>query len=145
LKRAITEREADAEYVSEQRVETLRQQRIDERDSGLEAIQASRIKVLRKLSMARGRLQPPSSAPPYALSTSSLKGGRDVISEYATYSSRVYAPIIRDGQRPDKVTSSRSAGYDLFSTSRSDSDMGSESHYWPIYVFLSLVRHIGEK
>eukprot|EP00628_Pelagophyceae_sp_CCMP2097_P023352 CAMPEP_0184224330 /NCGR_PEP_ID=MMETSP0976-20121227/19690_1 /TAXON_ID=483370 /ORGANISM="non described non described, Strain CCMP2097" /LENGTH=543 /DNA_ID=CAMNT_0026529263 /DNA_START=54 /DNA_END=1685 /DNA_ORIENTATION=- len=103
LQRALVERDADSEYVAEQRVEALRQTRIDDRDAGLEQIQAQRIKVLRKLSMARGRLRLPVSAPHFA-SSKGLTGGRDIIAEYATYSSKVYAPVKRDGATVDDAT-----------------------------------------
>ncbi|KAH8073877.1 hypothetical protein JL721_2424 [Aureococcus anophagefferens] len=99
LRQALVDRDQDNEFLAEQRVEALRQRQIEERDRSVEQIQSQRIKVLRKLSMARGRLQMPASEPPGSKRRS---GNRDIISEYGTYSSRVYAPIARLGQRPDK-------------------------------------------
>jgi hypothetical protein len=105
LRQALIDRDQDNEFLAEQRVEALRQRQIEERDKALESIQSQRIKVLRKLSMARGRLQMPASDPP----GSKKRSGRDIIAEYGTYSSRVYAPIARLGQRPDK----HSEGFDV--------------------------------
>ena len=99
LRQALIDRDQDNEFLAEQRVEALRQRQIEARDRSVEQIQSQRIKVLRKLSMARGRLQMPASDPPGSKRRS---GHRDIISEYGTYSSRVYAPIARLGQRPDK-------------------------------------------
>ena len=64
LRQALVDRDQDNEFLAEQRVEALRQRQIEERDRSVEQIQSQRIKVLRKLSMARGRLQMPASEPP---------------------------------------------------------------------------------
>lgn len=106
LRHAINERDQDREFLAEQRVETLRQKRGEVRDRALEGIQAQRIKTLRKLSLARGRLQlPASETPVVALSGKDARrkrGNRDIISEYANYSSAVYAPVTRTGTKLDK-------------------------------------------
>ena len=109
LRRALDERDQDREFMQEQRVDTLRQKRGEVRDRALESIQAQRIKTLRKLSLARGRL---SQKEPYSAPTpvSNLTGkdarrrkaGRDIIAEYANYSSTQYAPITREGTKLDK-------------------------------------------
>lgn len=90
LRQALSDRDAEAEFLVEQRVEAMRQRQIVERDRSLDKIQAQRLKVLRKLSMARGRIRAPS------------KHKRNLIEEYAGYASQVYAPLTRLGRRTDK-------------------------------------------
>jgi len=92
LHAAIHERDQENEFLSEQRIEALRQRKLEEKDQAIAAIQQRRIKVLRKLSKARKQATP-SLDPPK----------RDIIGEYANYSSKVYAPITRSGQHPDKA------------------------------------------
>jgi len=88
LRQAIQERDEGNEFVAEQRVELLRQQRMDEKEAKLAKIQTKRIKVLRKLAKERGTVR---------ITTSFEGRKRDIIGEYAEYSSKVYAPIKRDG------------------------------------------------
>jgi hypothetical protein len=91
LHAAIHERDQENEFLSEQRIEALRQRKLEEKDQAIAAIQQRRIKALRKLSKARKTATPPLDPPK-----------RDIISEYASYGSKVYAPITRGGQHPDK-------------------------------------------
>jgi len=93
LHAAIHERDQENEFLSEQRIEALRQRKLEEKDQAIAAIQQRRIKVLRKLSKARKQATP-SLDPPK----------RDIIGEYANYSSKVYAPTTRKGQHPDKAS-----------------------------------------
>lgn len=97
LDRALAERDAETDFVIEQRIEAMRQRYMEKRDRSLDCIQAQRLKVLRKLSIARGKLRMPSSLPVYA-----HRRRRDIIEEYASYASRVYAPMKREGRVPDK-------------------------------------------
>ncbi|KAJ8603347.1 hypothetical protein CTAYLR_004264 [Chrysophaeum taylorii] len=87
LRQALEARDQEADFLVDQRVEAMRQRKIEIRDASIDDIQARRIKVLRKLAAARGRIP------------------RD----YGGYASRVYAPIAREGRRPDK----KSADYDV--------------------------------
>ena len=93
LRSAIEERDQGNEFLAEQRVEALRLRRVEEKDRALAAIQSKRIKILRKLTKARADLP-----------TGELNGAskRDIINEYADFSSKVYAPTTRSGQHPDK-------------------------------------------
>lgn len=93
LHAAIHERDQENEFLSEQRIEALRQRKLEEKDQAIAAIQQRRIKVLRKLSKARKQATPALDPPK-----------RDIIAEYASYASRVYAPITRQGQHPDKAS-----------------------------------------
>lgn len=101
LDRALVERDAEADFVIEQRIEAMRQRYMEKRDRSLDCIQAQRLKVLRKLSIARGKLRMPSSLPVYG---HRRRRHRDIIEEYASYASRVYAPMKREGQLPDKTS-----------------------------------------
>ncbi|CEM35011.1 unnamed protein product [Vitrella brassicaformis CCMP3155] len=75
------------------RVERIRVKKIDNKDRRIAKGQKKRIKTLRKMyrekAMAETLLQ-------------SRK--RDVIKDYAATGSTVYAPILREGQRPDTAT-----------------------------------------
>ncbi|CAN0565772.1 unnamed protein product, partial [Ectocarpus sp. 12 AP-2014] len=53
LKRAMRERDQGAEFLAQQRIEALRQAKVEGCERVVGAIQASRIKVLRKLAKAR--------------------------------------------------------------------------------------------
>mmetsp|Transcript_32348 Transcript_32348/g.84988 ORF Transcript_32348/g.84988 Transcript_32348/m.84988 type:complete len:615 (-) Transcript_32348:140-1984(-) len=96
LRSAIAERDQGNEFLAEQRVEALRQRRVEQKDNALAVIQAKRIKILRKLTKARGNMLPAAAG----------AGGnttkRDIIEEYARFCSKVYAPNTRTGQHPDK-------------------------------------------
>jgi hypothetical protein len=92
LKRALDEREETSEFLSSQRVEAIRQSRMDAREKVLQKIRKKRINVLRKLARKRNTVDP-------VLSDSAK---RDIINDYFDRGSSVYAPLKRDGQRkPD--------------------------------------------
>ena len=86
LRQAITERDQGNEFLAEQRVEALRQKKMEYKDKAMQDIQNRRIKVLRKLTKSRANVR-----------VESGKTKRDIIGDYANFSSKVYAPIIRDG------------------------------------------------
>merc|ERR1712151_611107 len=69
----------------------MRQRKEEERDRTLAACQRRRIKVLRKMQKERQKSE-----------TRSTK--RDVIAEYADFTSQVYAPLARHGHVPDSNT-----------------------------------------
>lgn len=92
LKRALDEREETTEFLSSQRVEAIRQSRMDAREKTLQKIRKKRINVLRKLARKRNTVDP-------VLSNSAK---RDIINDYFDRGSSVYAPQKRDGARqPD--------------------------------------------
>ncbi|KAJ1632538.1 solute carrier, TRAMD3 or PAT1-domain-containing protein [Pavlovales sp. CCMP2436] len=70
----------------EDRVEHTRQIQLTEKDKALSAIQRRRIKALRKLSDARKTVD-----------ADEAEQTRDIVREYADYSSAVYAPVTREG------------------------------------------------
>merc|ERR1719198_2592865 len=95
LRSAVNERDEGNEFLAERRIE--------ERDHAVARIQAQRIKVLRKLTKARGKLVPPGGEG--AAMSVDAKGGkaskkakaankRDIIADYANFGSEVYAPIM---------------------------------------------------
>lgn len=91
LKRAMDERDQGNEFMVQQRIEALRQSKVEERERHQKQLQQRRIKVLRKLTKARE-----------SLSDGGHKKGRDIIEEYANCASAVYAPIQREGRRLDR-------------------------------------------
>jgi hypothetical protein len=94
LRQAITERDQGNEFLAEQRVEALRQKKMEYKDKAMQDIQNRRIKVLRKLTKSRANVR-----------VESGKTKRDIIGDYANFSSKVYAPIIRDGAAADAQAS----------------------------------------
>ena len=66
LEQALRERDESSEYLASQRVESIRQARMEVREINLMKIRNKRIKVLRKLANKRNKQQPilSSSEPP---------------------------------------------------------------------------------
>merc|ERR1712216_14867 len=91
LKEALGERSTKREADQDDKVERMRQRKEEERDRTLAACQRRRIKVLRKMQKERQKSE-----------TKSTK--RDVIAEYADFTSQVYAPMARHGHVPDSNT-----------------------------------------
>merc|ERR1719247_325105 len=91
LKQALGERNLKHEGAQDDKVERMRQRKEEERDRVLAACQRRRIKVLRKMQKERQKTE-----------TRSTK--RDVIAEYADFTSQVYAPLARHGHVPDSNT-----------------------------------------
>lgn len=88
LAKALEEREESNEFLASQRVEAIRQSRMDVREKTLKKIRKKRIDILRKLARKRN-------------TTDSQIGStkqRDVINDYFDRSSEVYAPLRRDGK-----------------------------------------------
>mgnify|MGYP005991038877 CR=1 FL=1 len=106
---AVHEREAAREWVSEQRAESVRQRVEADKDRALTTIQKKRIKTLRKLSKARAAHEEHVDALTGrggAGAGGAASGGahnrgrrsqRDIIGEYANYSSKIYAPVAHSG------------------------------------------------
>jgi hypothetical protein len=98
LARTLEEREESNEFLASQRVEAIRQSRMDVREKTLKKIRKKRIDILRKLARKRN-------------TTDSLISGtksRDVINDYFDRSSDVYAPLKREG----KVNPTESRAFD---------------------------------
>jgi len=91
LKAALQERGMKREADQDDKVERMRQRKEEERDRVLASCQRRRIKVLRKMQKERVKTE-----------TRSTK--RDVIAEYADFTSQVYAPLARNGHVPDSNT-----------------------------------------
>merc|ERR1719446_1485979 len=68
----------------DERIEHARQIKLTEKDKEISQIQRRRIKALRKLSDARKTVE-------------AKKSPRDIVTEYADYSSEQYAPLTRNG------------------------------------------------
>ena len=92
LEHAIYERDRENEFMGEQRIEALRQLKLEQKEHDIHVIQQRRIKALRKLSKARKAAEPNGKS----------KSSRDIISQYENYGSKVYAPLLRSGQFPDR-------------------------------------------
>jgi len=89
LQSALVEREKETEEKHAQRTEEIRLKKTENKERALAKIQRNRIKVLRKMYKARKNVE--------------FKGAkRDIIQEYASFGSTVYAPITRDGLSLDK-------------------------------------------
>jgi hypothetical protein len=88
LERALADREESNEFLTSQRLETVRLARMEEREKVLQKIRNKRIKALRRLAHQRNISDP-------VLSDGT---GRDIINDYFDRGSRVYAPVRRDGQ-----------------------------------------------
>lgn len=88
LERTLQERDENIEFLSSQRIEAIRQTRMDIREKTLQKIRKKRINILRKLARKRNTVDP-------VLSTSTA---RDIINDYFDRGSDVYAPNRRDGQ-----------------------------------------------
>jgi hypothetical protein len=99
LQRTLNEREESIEFLSSQRIEAIRQTRMDIREKTLQKIRKKRINILRKLARKRNTVDP-------VLSTST---SRDIINDYFDRGSNVYAPNRRDGQ----TKSSENHRYDI--------------------------------
>lgn len=91
IERALKDHDESNEFLAAQRVEGLRQIRMEEREKTLLKIRDKRIKVLRRLAHRRNQVDP-------RLSTSE---GPDPINHYFDKGSHVYAPIKRAGPVPD--------------------------------------------
>jgi len=87
IERALHGRDDTHEFLASQRVEGLRQIRMEEREKTLLKIRDKRIKVLRRLAHRRNQIDP-------RLSSSE---GPDPISDYFDKGSNIYAPIKRSG------------------------------------------------
>lgn len=88
LEQALREKNESAEFLASQRVESIRQNRMEERETNLQKIRNKRIKVLRKLANRRNQQDP-------QLSSTEPK---DIIDSYFDKASEVYAPIRRKGE-----------------------------------------------
>ena len=87
LRQALEEKNESAEFLSSQRVESIRQARMEERETNLQKIRNKRIKVLRKLANRRNQQEP-------QLSSTEPK---DIIDSYFDKASEVYVPLRRKG------------------------------------------------
>lgn len=96
LEAALREKDREATYASEQRVEALRQRRIEQKDIAVAAIQRRRITHLRKLAQQRKLEEARIQKKP---------NKRDIIADYADYKSKVYAPKTRLGLLVDQQSS----------------------------------------
>eukprot|EP00736_Rhodelphis_marinus_P005056 Rmarinus@m.3830 len=87
IKQAIFNRDQEKMRVNAENIEHVRQMRMAEKERKLADIQKRRIKILRKLTKKRAK----------AMSDPRQMRRRDIVRDYAQYSSKVYAPIMRDG------------------------------------------------
>lgn len=95
LVQALRNREDKVESQHDDKVERLRKAKEEERDRLLAQTQRKRIQVLRKMFKGRQRA---------SAVCDGKQPKRDVIAEYADFTSRVYAPVRRQGHVPDTKT-----------------------------------------
>ncbi|GMF10576.1 unnamed protein product [Phytophthora lilii] len=93
LEQALADREKENAFLSEQRLEALRQRLLHEKENALESIQQERVAALRKLTKKRAQRQQERGFGAFR-----PERGRDIIAEYANFGSQVYAPVTRDGK-----------------------------------------------
>ncbi|CAM9223040.1 unnamed protein product, partial [Ectocarpus fasciculatus] len=87
LKVALDEKNDTNEFLASQRVESVRQARMEDREKVMQGIRKNRIQVLRRLARKRNEAEPLLSG----------TTGRDIINEYYDRGSTVYAPLKRQG------------------------------------------------
>jgi hypothetical protein len=87
LQKALEERNEMREFLGSQRVASIRQAKLEDREHNMQSIRKSRIQVLRRLARKRNEAEPVLSG----------TTGRDIINEYFDRSSAVYAPLKREG------------------------------------------------
>lgn len=87
LRQALLDRDESNEFLSAQRVETVRQARMEEREKLLEKIRSKRIKALRRLANERNKADP----------ILHENASRNIIDDHFEKSSSLYAPKKRDG------------------------------------------------
>lgn len=87
LRVALDEKNETNEFLASQRVESIRQARMEDRENVMQGIRKSRIQVLRRLARKRNEAEPMLSG----------TSGRDIINEYYDRGSTVYAPLKRNG------------------------------------------------
>eukprot|EP00163_Fabomonas_tropica_P001068 TRINITY_DN10809_c0_g1_i1.p1 TRINITY_DN10809_c0_g1~~TRINITY_DN10809_c0_g1_i1.p1 ORF type:complete len:645 (-),score=204.67 TRINITY_DN10809_c0_g1_i1:209-2143(-) len=88
LQKAMVARENDNEYLEDQRIEYIRQKKMEGKEKVLNTIQQKRVKDIRRLAEQRKHVE-------------RKKEKRDVISEFANSGSQVYAPLKRLGTKKD--------------------------------------------
>lgn len=100
LKHALEERDESHEFLASQRIESIRQARMEEREKNLQKIRKQRVKVLRRLARSRNEANP--------VLSDHVK--RDIINDYFDKGSSTYAPVQREGtdtkQRVDSYEAS---------------------------------------
>jgi hypothetical protein len=87
LRQALLDRDESNEFLSAQRVEAVRQSKMDEREKQLEKIRAKRIKALRRLANERNKADP----------ILHENASKNIIDDHFEKSSALYAPKKRDG------------------------------------------------
>ena len=100
LSAALMEKNESNELLSAQRVESIRQVRIEEREIALTKIRNKRIKVLRRLARKRNTQDP----------IISENRGHDPVQLIFDKASHLYAPIKRDGAAPKKDSTAFDVG-----------------------------------
>jgi hypothetical protein len=115
VEQQLRAREAEREFVAEQRVEEMRRKFEAEKEASLAIIANKRIKLLRKMGKQRQQhethIDMLTGTGAFVGVSSGSAGGaskgrkttRDIIAEYADYGSRVYAPSVKEGRFPDKL------------------------------------------
>lgn len=94
LQSALLERERETEEKHATRIEDIRIKATEKKERNLAKIHRKRIKVIRKKFKERKKMQATTAS---TSASSSFTKKRDIIEDYADFSSQVYAPITRQG------------------------------------------------
>jgi hypothetical protein len=103
IQSALEQRDEEKDRANFQRLEHARQMRVAEKDKFLSTIHKRRLRSLRKLTESRLKME-------------NRKEKRDIIRDYSTYDSQVYAPITRLGSIADRNAAQFEAKPQILST-----------------------------
>ena len=92
---ALAERDRSNEYIAEVKIDHMRQTLLNQRDQKLAKLAQQRVKAMRKLQTQRQETLPASLRHQTKLTT--RPGTRNIVDDYHTPHSEVYAPLRRSG------------------------------------------------
>lgn len=98
LTNALNDREQSNEFMSSQRLESIRLLRMEEREKVLLKIRNKRIKALRRLALERNGCDPALACDNTTTSHHVTKKGGDIIDSFFDRGSELYAPVRRQGE-----------------------------------------------
>jgi hypothetical protein len=98
LTEALNDREQSNEFMSSQRLESIRLLRMEEREKVLLKIRNKRIKALRRLALERNGCDPALACDNTSTSHHVSKKGGDIIDAFFDRGSELYAPVRRQGE-----------------------------------------------
>ncbi|MDA9097793.1 hypothetical protein N9L76_02545 [bacterium] len=137
LKAAIDARELEAESVADRRLSRMRAGALEEKRKKFDGLQTKRVRGLRKLEMRRERATQESKTASYGVA--SVAAGQTV-TNYASYASTAYAPLLREG-RADPLNALSNRGTDFLAVNRGV-EFDDDSRRSALDMFLELEKTI---